>query len=214
LVPEQLEWKLIQPVALPSFNNFEYDKVTPMPHPLLRLSCVSRFLPFLSALLLPLADVNGEAPAPLVDRVGWQADYASRELVRHTYLPARDKVITVFVNPQAAKVTTLEQEPYPAGSIIVFEWADPQKEATGQVLKDSAGKVLKGPITRIDVMRREPGYGAEYGEDRAGEWEFASYLPDGSAMALPDGAVACARCHKRAGTERDFVFAGRFPPKK
>ena len=186
-----------------------------MPRHLLRWSRFSRFLPFLSAMALPLVAADGAAPARSADRVGLPADYASRlEQVRHTYLPARDKVITVFVNPQAATVRTLEQVPYPAGSVIVFEWADPQKDSTGQPRQDAAGTVLKGPITRIDVMRHEPGYGADYGEDRAGEWEFASYLPDGGAMTLPDGAVSCARCHKKAGTERDFVFGSRFPPKK
>jgi len=179
-----------------------------------RSSRVLRFLPLLPTMVLPLFAADGGATVQPVDRVGWQADYASRfEQVRHAFLPARDKVITVFVNPAAATVTTLEQLPYPAGAVIVFEWADPQKDATGKPHQDADGKVLKGPITRIDVMRREPGYGADYGKDRAGEWEFASYFPDGRSMALPDGAVACARCHKGAGSERDFVFASRFPKK-
>lgn len=177
-------------------------------------SRVVRFLSLLPTIVLPLLAADSGAPVQSIDRVGWPADYASRfEQVRHTFLSAFDKVITVFVNPAAATVTTLEQLPYPAGAVIVFEWADPQKDATGKPHQDADGKVLKGPITRIDVMRREPGYGADYGKDRAGEWEFASYLPDGSAMALPDGAVACARCHKGAGSERDFVFASRFPKK-
>ena len=105
------------------------------------------------------------------------------------------------------------QQPYPAGSVIVFQWADPVKDAAGKISPDASGRFPQGKITRIDVMRHEPGYGAESGQDRAGDWECASYEPDGAAMTLPTGPWACARGHQRAGADRDFVFAGRFPLK-
>jgi hypothetical protein len=166
-------------------------------------------------LLTAMSHVLGGQTTPLNvrrDRVGFPANYAGTlEQVRHAYLPGRDKIITVFVNALAAKVTELEQLPYPAGSAVVVEWADPRKTDKGDLIRDEAGRVAKGPVTRVDVMRREPGFGAQYGADRAGEWEFTSFHADGRAMTLPDGAVACARCHRSAGAERDYVFAGRFP---
>jgi hypothetical protein len=161
---------------------------------------------------LALRAVEPEQPISAADRVGFVSDYARiLEQVRHSYLAGRAKVITVYVNPAAGTVTLPEQRPYPAGSVIVFEWADPVKDPQGQVLRKADGSYAKGPVTRVDVMRREPGYGGAYGEHRAGEWEFASYLADGKSMALPDGGLACARCHRQAES-RDFVFAARFPP--
>jgi hypothetical protein len=69
----------------------------------------------------------------------------------------------------------------------------------------------KGEVVRLDVMRREAGYGAAYGDKRAGEWEFASYKPDGSPIEPKIDAAACAACHAKPGVARDFVFRGRFP---
>lgn len=165
--------------------------------------------------LMVMSLVLGGQTVPLhepPDRVGFPANYADTwEQVRQAYLPGRDKVITVFVNALAANVTAFEHVPYPAGSAVVAEWADPRKTEKGDVIRDEAGRVAKGQVTRVDVMRREPGYGAQYGADRAGEWEFASFRADGSALTLPDGSVACARCHRTAGAERDYIFAGRLP---
>jgi hypothetical protein len=109
-------------------------------------------------LLMVMSHVLGGQTAPLNeqrDRVGFPANYAGNlEQVRHAYLPGRDKLITVFVNALAAKVTALEQLPYPAGSAVVVEWADPRKTEKGDVIRDEAGRVAKGPVTRVDVMYR------------------------------------------------------------
>jgi len=48
-----------------------------------------------------------------------------------------------------------------------------------------------------------------YGASRAGEWEFASYRPDGSTLIPPDKAEHCAACHLNAGAGKDFVFRTR-----
>ena len=64
----------------------------------------------------------------------------------------------------------------------------------------------------IDVMRREAGYGESYGERRSGEWEYASYRPDGSFLQPIEKSASCAECHQTASASRDFVFRGRFPP--
>lgn len=146
-----------------------------------------------------------------VDRVGFPGDYrANLALIRHDFAKGKNLVITVYANQPAAMVSDLSQLPYPAGSVLVFEWAAPVPDESGQPRKESDGSYAKGIVTRIDVMRHEPGYGAAYGEKRAGEWEFASYHPDGRAMEIPEGAVSCAACHRQAAP-RDFVFRGRFP---
>jgi hypothetical protein len=94
-----------------------------------------------------------------------------------------------------------------------MEFAHGTRDGEGQLLHDPKGVPLKAEVSRIDVMRRERGYGEAYGESRAGEWEFASYRPDGSPLLAPADAVACAACHLKAGAERDFVYRIRMPAK-
>lgn len=61
-----------------------------------------------------------------------------------------------------------------------MEWRTALKDAAGQPILDGHGRLQKGGVVRLDVMRRERGYGESYGSDRTGEWEYASYRPDGS----------------------------------
>ena len=44
-------------------------------------------------------------------------------------------------------------------------------------------------------MRKERGFGTEYGPIRNGEWEYVSYNPDGTFATTPAGSGACALCH-------------------
>ena len=120
------------------------------------------------------------------------------------------KLGTIYANEPAAAVGDLPKLPYPYGSIVLMEWAEPRRDEKGERLLDAAGLWRKGRVVRIDVMRREPGFGEVYGESRAGEWEFASYRPDGASLSGPKTSLACAECHRKAA-ERDFVFRGRFP---
>lgn len=150
------------------------------------------------------------------DRVGYPRDYATTfESVRRTNVPQGKRVGTAYLNAPASRVKSLEQLPYPYGSVIVFEWFETEKDAAGNPITGRDGLWRTTKLARVDVMRREKGFGGAYGEDRAGEWEFASYQPDGSPMKLDGDGRACAKCH-RGAAERDSVFRGRFPelPKK
>lgn len=58
-------------------------------------------------------------------------------------------------------------------------------------------------------MKRGKGFGAMYGDNRAGEWEFAGYKLDGWVVTSPKDSVACAACHRKVGAENDFVHRMR-----
>lgn len=151
-------------------------------------------------------------PATPAERVGFPRDYLTGlPLLRRDYKPAKGQVIAVYANEPAAAVSELNQLPYPDGAVFVFEWANRAVDAAGQPVAGPVGGWQRGEVTRIDVMRRAAGFGAVYGADRAGEWEFASFRPDGTSMAEAPELRECARCHRRAA-ERDFVFRGKFPP--
>jgi hypothetical protein len=135
------------------------------------------------------------------------ANYStSLRRVGDTLFDEKVGVTTVFVNELAGSVKGFSQERYPEGSLIVMEFAQPQRDGEGELLRDARGQPLKGAVDYLAVMRRVAGYGAEYGEARAGEWQFSTYRPDGSPLIAPEAAVQCAACHKKAGAERDFVY--------
>lgn len=155
----------------------------------------------------------GGAPAtgPAEDRVGLP-DYSRFARLRTFYGAQRQRVGIVFANDRAASVTEPGGLPYPHGSIFVVEWRRALTDPAGLPLRDPAGEVRTAEVVQIDVMRREPGFGADYGAARTGEWEYVAYRPDGSHFVAPAQSRQCAACHLTATARRDFVFRGRFPP--
>lgn len=141
------------------------------------------------------------------DRVGLPAEYATRfRVLGGTVHDAQHGLTTVYANDVAAAVANTEAAHYPNGSVILMEFAEPQRDGEDQLQRDARGQPLKGPIAHIDVMRRDAGFGEVYGASRAGEWEFASYRADGTTLIAPGSAAHCATCHLKAGAEKDFVF--------
>jgi ketosteroid isomerase-like protein len=120
-------------------------------------------------------------------------------------------VTTTYANSLAASVTNIGQVPYPDGAVIIMEYALSMKDGEGELLRDSKGALQKGEVVRVDVMRKGRGFGAPYGGNRAGEWEFASYRRDGSLLIPPVNGGDCAACHRNAGADKDFVFRVRAP---
>jgi ketosteroid isomerase-like protein len=145
------------------------------------------------------------------DRVGFPVDYRTAfKLLAVNARPDGSEIMTTYVNPLAAAVEETGQLPYPHGSVFVMEFAAPFRDGEGQLLRDSAGKLIKGEVAHVDVMRRGDGFGEGYGASRAGEWEFASYGRDGKTLIAPANAGHCAACHgMRAGVEKDYVFRSR-----
>ena len=147
---------------------------------------------------------------PAADRVGFPAGYSSAlKLLGVASREQEPAIMTTYANDLAESVVHGGRPPYPYGSVIVMEFANMVRDGEGQPLRDARGELVKGEIARVDVMRRERGFGASYGEQRAGEWEFASYRPDGSTLMAPANSVNCAACHRNAGAEKDFVFRSR-----
>jgi uncharacterized protein (TIGR02246 family) len=148
------------------------------------------------------------------DRVGIPGDYrSSLKLLGIAEKQAEPSITTVYGNGLAASITSVDQLPFPYGTVIAMEFSHGVRDGEGQLVHDAAGAPLRAYIARVDVMRKERGYGAVYGDSRAGEWEFASYRPDGTTLLSPENAVACAACHQKVGAGRDFVNRLRVPLK-
>jgi ketosteroid isomerase-like protein len=137
-------------------------------------------------------------------------EYATRfKVLGDTVHDERHGLTTVYVNDLVAAVANAEVAHYPNGSVILMEFAEPQRDGEDQLLRDAHGQPLKGSIRRIDLMRRGGGSGGANVASRAGEWEFSSYRPDGTTLIAPANAEHCAACHLKAGAEKDFVFRRR-----
>ena len=168
---------------------------------------------FASAPAMQPAGSPGASSGAAADRVGFPRDYANVfRLLGVGTGASSPEIMTTYANRLAASITREDQLPYPTGSVIVMEFATASRDGEGQMLRDSKGQPLKGEIVRVDVMRREAGFGEAYGEARAGDWEFASYRPDGTVLITPDRAAHCAACHQKTGAARDFVHRLRVPP--
>ena len=153
-----------------------------------------------------------QAGAAAVDRVGFPRDYrVALKLLSVAVKDDEPSVMTAYGNTLAASIKASGQLPYPYGTVIAMEFAHGVRDGEKHLMHDPGGTALKADVARVDVMRRERGYGEVYGENRAGEWEFASYRPDGSTLISPENAGACAACHRKAGAERDFVYRLRVP---
>ena len=55
-------------------------------------------------------------------------------------------------------------------------------------------------------MRKEKGFGVDYGPNRNGEWEYVAYHPDGTYQTTPPNSFSCALCHLQASQGKDWVF--------
>jgi hypothetical protein len=158
------------------------------------------------------ADVTeSPAPAPTVDRVVFPRDYAEKfQPLRFVNKTNEMKIVTVYGNDLAASVTNSAGLPYPSGSVIVMETAGAAKDGQGKPVADEHGHFRKDAVLGLHVMRKETGFGAEYGPNRSGEWEYAEYRANGEYITPPRKSFACAQCHVKAGAAKDFVYRGRF----
>ena len=145
--------------------------------------------------------------ASLTDRVGFPAEYRTRlARLEAPKLNGFGQVQTLYANETADRATRGHTLPYPHGSVLVMEFAGTVRDEAGRPALDPEGHPQRGEILHVDVMRHESGFGAAYGEKRAGEWEFASYRADGSPALPPVQTVSCAECHQTVGAANDFVF--------
>ena len=168
-------------------------------------------LAILSTALLGTAAPDANPPS--AGAMSFPADYKAFENLG-VGIGAQDPAIhTAFANDIAAGVKRTEQLPYPNGAVIVMEFANSIRDGEGQLLRNADGTPMKGAIVRLDVMRRGPGLGDKYGDSRAGDWEFASYRPDGTQALAPADATRCAACHQKAGAQADYVYRMKLPAK-
>jgi hypothetical protein len=157
------------------------------------------------------AEQGTDSPAPSTDRVGFPEGYQDKfQILRTVNRAEKGQVVTIYGNDRVATIQRTNDLPYPNGSVIVMETADAKKGADSKPLFDGNGHFRKDKVVGLHVMRRGQNFGEAYGKNRSGEWEFVEYRADKSYITPPQKSSACAACHIKAGSEKDFVYAARF----
>ena len=127
--------------------------------------------------------------------IAFPADYASTYTnylsLDRTQNP--DQIIRLFGNERAMQGPGSDGK-LPYGSVLVAEIYKAKKDADGNVLTSPLGRRIRDKLALIAIMQREPGWGEEHPPAlNNGNWEFATFKPDGS-VAEKD-LNACRACH-------------------
>ncbi len=144
---------------------------------------------------------------PTVDRVGFPQGYKNWKVLHEFDRVDNRQRRAVYANDIAASATP--GEPYPYGSVLVLETQATLHDPLGNVRRDAGGRFVPSTAApTVFAMRKEQGFGVDYGAIRNGEWEYAQYRADGSRVAPTTTArtTSCATCHLAVGEKKDFVF--------
>jgi hypothetical protein len=118
--------------------------------------------------------------------------------------PDNKTVREIYISPESAKMVK-PGEPLPHGTVITMEVYRARVDEKGEPVKDAAGRFIKGDLTGIFVMEKQPGWGIDYPDDiRNGEWEYARFTAEGQRHPNAD-MTPCFQCHKPLSGQ-DFVF--------
>ena len=141
-----------------------------------------------SILLVPTAQADDiKIPFPK-DYATTYTNYLSLDRTQNP-----DQIIRLFANDVAMQGPG-EDGQLSNGSVLVAEIYKARTDAEGNVLTSALGRRVKGKFALIAVMQKEEGWGEEYPEGlRNGNWDFATYKPDGSAA--DKDLNACRACH-------------------
>ena len=162
------------------------------------------------AVLLGVATLGSSQnpPAPSVDRVGFPTGYLNWPIMYVIDRPDNKQVRTIYGNTAAAQTGANDIFNYPYGSVLVMETWGALVDAGNNAILDSKGRFQKDPAKTptLFVMRKEKGFGVDYGPNRNGEWEYVAYRTDGTYSTTPPNTFSCAICHLAATQSKDWVM--------
>ena len=116
-----------------------------------------------------------------------------------------EKQVREVYAPREAIEAARKGDAMPEGIAITLIRYSAKLDAQGAPLKDASGRLVKGEILGINVMRKGKGWGAEYPDDlRNGEWEYRAFKADQSPNDQAKLTV-CFQCHK-AEVSQDFEY--------
>ena len=128
-------------------------------------------------------------------RISFPADYATEF---HNYLSLdrvqnHDQIIRLFANKKAIEAARKGEE-LPDGSILVGEIYKAKKDADGNVMESSLGRLMRDKLAAVAVMEKGEGWGDSFPDNlKNDDWDFAIFSPAGKP--LDKDLNACRSCH-------------------
>ena len=113
----------------------------------------------------------------------------------------------LYAKPEIVKAVR-EGKPVPNGAVLVMAIFGAQVDADGKPTRDAKNNFIKGKPISVTVMEKRAGWGASVpAEWRNGDWQYASYLPDGAPNEKAHAGIkACFDCHL-PHAKQDFVIS-------
>lgn len=104
-----------------------------------------------------------------------------------------DQISRMFANDIAIKGMK-ENGVFPYGSVLTAEIYKAKKDKNGKVIKSGLGKRIRSELAVIAVMEKRKGASKKWtGDLNNGDWDFATFNPDGSVAKID--LKQCAACH-------------------
>jgi plastocyanin len=149
-------------------------------------------------------------PGTSTDRVGFPQNYRLTFKKLYTLDNNQNRQIRViWANDVAQTVDAAQPWNFPYGSVLIFEDIAPQLDDNGEPVLDGDGRFIPTNLRTVFVMKKDHGFGEEYGAIRNGEWEYVSYNPDGTFATAPAASGACALCHLTGSSQ---PLTAKLPP--
>jgi plastocyanin len=150
------------------------------------------------------------------EQITFPKDYATWEKYAIVDRYDNKQYRELYTSPAAVKAVR-EGKPIPDGTVIAMAIHAAKLDDKGAPVKDANGRFVKDKLAGVTIMEKRKGWGesvpAEY---RNGDWQYASFMPDGTPNAEANAKIqACFQCHL-PHAKQDFVIslaslAGKFP---
>lgn len=104
-----------------------------------------------------------------------------------------EQIMRIFANDIAVKGMK-ENGVLPYGSVLTAEIYIAKKDKDGKVIESNLGKRIRNKLAVIAVMEKRKGASKKWtGDLNNGDWDFATFNPDGSVAK--NDLKQCAACH-------------------
>jgi plastocyanin len=113
----------------------------------------------------------------------------------------------LYARPEVVRAVR-EGRAIPDGAVLVMEINAAQVDDKGMPVKGPDGHFVKGKPIGVTVMEKRKGWGASVPEEwRNGDWQYASFTPDGKPNAKANANIKnCFVCHK-PHEKQDYVIS-------
>ena len=157
------------------------------------LRAISFFIVF-----MPMLVIAGGRP----DHVAYPTNYTEKFSHYLTQNRANNKQFAMMHANRIA-VDSAASGKLAEGSILIMEIYKPKKDDSGKPIVGESGLFTPEKLAAVAVMEKRHNWGDNYpAGERAGDWGFALYDPQGKPK---QNDLVCASCHIPL-TETDFMF--------